>query len=202
LTDGDKKNCINRAVSVYSERRPYIKTVEGTGDGTRNSDVPSDWDTNFSRIESLEYPLAQTPRNFIRVKDRKINRGPSGMQIEWLGAEYPSDGDGYYLTYTIKHTVSETASTVYSSDEEAVVVKAAQFACEAISAHYNRSADSSVDLDAVDHRSKADQFRTLGTEYKTDFDEMIPDRGDGVFGDWDQESTLNTEKIFHTGDRR
>ncbi len=197
LTDpGDLTQALVKASEKYNRRRPFRKTVELAGSSDRKVAVPSDWLENFSEIVAIEYPLNETPTSYIYKKFYRIKAEPSGLLIEFLD-DYPGDSSNFYLTYTIRHSITEAASTVYAHDEEIFVTLAASYAAEMIESKYSDTVDSEMGADAVGFRDKAEKFASLSRQYREEFDKLLPKRKVGGFADWDVGLQAGTPQMFH-----
>jgi len=185
LVDADRNQALKKGLEVYERRRPLRKTVSLTGSSTRKVKVPTDWVEKFSEILAIEYPLNQTPSNYIHPKYFRLKEEPDGIYIEFLD-DYPGDSDSFYLTYTIRHTVNDSTSTVYGQDEELYLTISAAFAAEFLQANYSQTVDTELGADAVGFRDKAEKYASLARQHREEFNKKLPKRKVGAFADWEQ----------------
>jgi len=148
---------ITQAFNWYCRRIPQIKCASVANVSTGYYTVPTDW-TQQSRIVSVEYPLDQSPPTYL------IPYGPNPdvrMARTTTGMRYyidPNPAGTFRLTYTCDHTLTASASTLDSRHEAVIGRMAAAIACAEFSARYANSVSNN--LDAVNYRSKAQEFET------------------------------------------
>jgi hypothetical protein len=183
----DYESFINEAVKEYSKRRPYQKTVKNTGDGTFSFDVPADWDTEFSWVREIEYPIDNSPPCKIQDSKYEVIQLDTGWKVRFIGEYYPSLGEYFYLRYVIRHSVSDSSTTVPDAHKEAVCNLAASIGCQALAELYGHTANASIEADTINYREKGDMFSSRSKELYKLYDRAVKEIFSGVRGELDMQ---------------
>lgn len=201
---------IQEAVKQYSKRRPrkmiYAHTV--TSNEGSIFELPSDWETDFSWIINIEYPINTTepktkfPPQILNPKAYEVQQIPAEYRIRFLETPYPTAGDEFWVRYVIRHTVSASLSSIPASDEEAVSNLAVHYAAAALARRYATTTDSSITADVVTPIAKSTEYRDLARDAKADYDEAVKDETTGIIGEWDYEDMYyGTDALTHDRDK-
>jgi len=182
---GDYEEFITEALLEYSRRRPYQQTEKLTGDGTFFFDLPSDWDTEFSWIEQIEYQIDRSPASIIEPKKYTVVQLDTGWTGKFIGEYYPGNGEYFYVRYMKLHTITASATSIVDSHKRAFINLCASITCMAVAAKYGHTADASNEADAIDYNSKGDEFAARSREYYKMFDKTIKPSTSSVFAELD-----------------
>ncbi len=144
------------AIERYSKDRPVLKVEDVTSAGGNALPLPAGWETDFSDLQNLEYPLDQVPPRYVSNEDYYQYISPTGKTINLLTTL--SDGEQARMTYTITHTLSLTVDTIPLGDREPVCCLAAASLCDQLAGLYSGDSDSTIQADSVNHQSKASEF--------------------------------------------
>jgi hypothetical protein len=186
LTDpGDYEEFIEEALLEYSRRRPYQKTAKLTGDGTFFFSLPSDWNEEISFIRQVEYPVDYSPECILEPKKYTVVQLDTGYTGKFIGESYPGLNEYFYVRYTIPHTITASSNTINTIHKRAFVNLCAAITCMAVATKYGHTADSSVEADAIDYRSRGDEFAARSREYWKMFDKVIKPAVNSVIGELD-----------------
>jgi hypothetical protein len=159
-TDIDK--AIQLAVVRYSTDFPLLKIADLASNTTANLPVPTDWDTGFSSIASIESPLGGVPPTVLNVEQYCLYSDPTGMTV--LFAFIPTDT--VRLSYTLPHTVTDTIDTIKPLYREAVTCWAAAWCCDQLASYYASASDSTIQADHVQRNSQSADYARLAKNYR------------------------------------
>ena len=169
LTPNDMDRALGLAVARYSKDRPR-KVVEDVVSVLGGSflDLPEAWESGFSVLQQVEYPVGQVPVVVIPpVEGWELMPVPDGEIVALLDA-VPANAT-LRLSYTVRHVVSADTDTIPEHDSEAVCCWAAAVLCEQLAAWYAANGDPTIAADRVDQTSPqkayAAQAKTLRQRY-------------------------------------
>lgn len=181
ITVAQRDLAIATAVARYSKDRPRAKVEDITAPGGNLLPLPAAWQTNFSGLDSLEYPVGKFPASYISQQAWSLYARPTGPSI--MVSYAIAAGSTVRATYSIAHQVDAGADTVPLGDREAVSCLAAASLCDQLASLYSGDTDSTIQADSVNHQSKAGEFsaraRALRKRY---FDELGIDTKKTVAG--------------------
>jgi hypothetical protein len=201
ISETQRDNAIAAAVARYSKDRPRPKVQDVTSaEGGNYLDLPEAWESDFSELQNLEYPIGEFPPSFVSSQAWSLYAAPEGLSI-MVGYSFPQDAV-IRVSFSIAHQVDSTEDTIPLGDREPVCCLAAANLCDQLAGLYSGDGDSTIQADSVDHRSKASEFssraRALRKRY---FDELGIDTNKtvaaGVVVDLDLQSSLGGERLTH-----
>ena len=200
ITTADRDEAIARAVARYSQDRPKIKVEDVTADGTYFLPLPAAWETDFSQIRSIEYPIGKSPLSIIDNSAWGMYQAPSAEQI--ILADVIATGKSVRINYTIRRVVDGSSDTIRADDREPVSAWAAAFLLDQLASLFSGDSDSTIQADNVDHNSKARDFasraKTLRKRY---YDELgiDPKRSvaAGAVVDLDMNDSQGNDRLMH-----
>jgi hypothetical protein len=195
LSQADQDDAITQAVKRYSKDRPREMVTDITGVNPSSAFLalpqgggtpPEQFEDGFSIIRSIEFPVGNLPLTFLEGDDWFVYRTPTGLKIA-LNSLVPEVSDTLRVTWTVRHNQGTTgsqavATTVPDADFEAVCDLAASFCCDKLSAVYARTNDPTIQADAVNYRSKAQEYASLGKQFKKRYDDHIGIEDSGAGG--------------------
>lgn len=144
---------ISAAVNRYSRHRPGISVADISGNGTHDYSLPSGWNDEFSLIESFEYPVGDVPATMLENDKYEIYQTPTDKKLRLKDA-VPSAAQ----TFRVKFTVLRTVTTIPDGDVDAFTWLTSALCLEALANIYAQTSDSTLSADAVNYRSKSQEF--------------------------------------------
>lgn len=205
ITTSERDIAIGLAVSRYSKDRPQAEVEDLTAPGGQTLALPVAWESGFSCLQSLEYPVGNVPPSMIDTGAWGIYNAPGTEQI-MVQASLPAN-ETVRASFTIQHVLDAVTDTIDVVDREPVASYAAAVLCDQLASLYSGDTDSTIQADNVDHQSKAREFalraKTLRKRY---YDELgiDPKRNvaAGVVVDLDLPNSLGNDRLLHPGRRR
>lgn len=161
LATADRDELIKQAIQQrYSKDRARELVADVSGDGTSDLPVPANFEEGFSVARAIEYPIGDVPPTFVEDDAWIFYRlPPSGtLKVRLLSAR-PAASEFVRVTFTARHL--SDGSTVRNADFEAVADYAAALSFEALAAVYTQSGDASIAADAVNYRTKSQEYLAL-----------------------------------------
>jgi hypothetical protein len=203
LATADRDKLIEQAIQErYSKDRARELVADVAGNGTSDLTLPATHEDGFSVIRQIEYPIGNVPPTLIESADWQLYRTPTGLKLRLL-ANTPAATENIRLTYTGRHLADGT--TVL--DFEAVCEYAAALGFEALAAIYAQTGDSTLGADAVNYRSKSQEYRDLAKAHrKRYFDYMGIEESAGgaaqtgaalVMGEMDNQLGAGVDRLTH-----
>lgn len=207
ITPEEKDLFIAQAVKIYSRHRPKEAAADVPGTGAYEYALPASWVEDVSVLRSIEYPLGDQDPTYIPLEDVRLYRAPTGLKWR-LTRDTLAVGKTARLTYTILHTVTDTASTIPAPHEDAVATLAAALGCEALATSYAQTTDATISADAVSYRTKSQEYAARAKRLAAIFREALglkdddaPAPASGV-RDWSSNYQWGEDRLQHPKDRR
>lgn len=129
------------------------------------------WNDNFSNILSVEYPVDDTDETpeILDPSEWKVYERPAGKYLYFVSKK-PKSTEEIRIKYTAYHTVSAGVdSTIEVHHEEAFQSLCACLYCRNLSAAYSLDQDSTIEADAVQHATRAQQYRDMAIDFCNDY---------------------------------
>lgn len=195
-----RDTAIATAVARYSKDRPRAKVQDVVSPGGNLLPLPAAWESAFSDLDILEYPVGNVPPIYISPQAWSLYATPTELKI-MVSFGLPVSAS-VRATYSIAHQVDGSADTVPIGDREPVSCLAAASLCDQLAGLYSGDSDSTISADSVNHQSKAGEYasraRSLRKRY---FDELGIDTKKnvpaGVVVDLDLGSSLGADRLTH-----
>ena len=127
----------------------YLPLPVAPGDG---DDLPV-FETNFSVIQHMEYPILQQPPQLILDSDFRLYRAPGEAPQILVNFDTPGPDEVVRCVWTARHL--RDGSTVPDKDFYAVTDFAASLGAEKLATFYVGTGDSTLQADVVQYRSKS-----------------------------------------------
>lgn len=153
LSRDEITNAINSALYRLNQDAPLHKIVDVTAADENIVSVPAAFESKFSQIINVEYPINERPR--ANLADVYIYQEPNGQVLD---LPYAITGD-LRITFTIRHSIDNAASSFTTEQTEPLASYVASILCGQLATLYSHDTDSVIQSDSVDHASKADSFR-------------------------------------------
>jgi len=174
LTENQILSAIDSAIVNYSIDRPLLKIKDIVGDGGYDYNLPTDWEQSFSQIIAVEFPAGEQEPIYLSQEDYTIYETELNRKFRLIW-ESATSTQIIRLSYTKKHTLSETPSetTVYDSDFEAVAHLGAAYACKFLSRKFAQVSRSLISADAVDYADKSEVYASRVEELFEDYKRLL-----------------------------
>ena len=156
LSPQDIDDAIGLAAQRYSKDRPQTKVEDLTPSDAHTLPLPAAWETAFSAIASLEYPIGQRPRITIESGRWSLYQSPTAITI--LLEDAVSLSQKVRASFSIAQVLDATHDTIPLADREAVACWAAANLCEQLAAFYSGGTDSTIQADSVRQQSKSQEY--------------------------------------------
>ena len=154
-TDDEVDGAIDRVVMEYSLHAPIEQQADiATTDGDTELDIPTL--TDLLKIESVEFPLGQTPKYYQRTD-------------YWAGHLYmedEGDGENARVRWLKKHTLAAGSTTIPTEHEEIIVLGATGYLAMSASAY-------TVDRASIAGRHATINFKSWGRERLDRYDKKL-----------------------------
>jgi hypothetical protein len=163
--DADAEDTVLDAIVRYSQIRPRQLVYEYTGDGsTYDLALPTGWVQDFSQIKKVEFPARKRNPQFMDFSDYEVIHKVAGYYLRLLNST-PSASEYTMVSYTSPHTVSDSSTTVPSSDFYAICYMAAAIACVNLAAKFAATIDPEINADSVNSIDKSRIWLELSDRY-------------------------------------
>lgn len=162
--DPELKALLTDAIElIYDKDHPLTKYKSYTGDGEYDYTKPSDWIDGFSRLEAIEYPSGNQEPIYLDKEKFQLYHNGTVEKIRFIDAE-PSASQNFIVTYTIPHTLTDSANTIYEADFNAVCHLTAGLTLLSMANKYTQSSEPTIAASAVAFRTKSDRCRAVAEE--------------------------------------
>lgn len=157
---------VQRAIlQRYSVDSPLEVVSDVQGNGTNYLPLPVApgsgnnlpvWESNFSTIRSIEYPIGQQPPGLILDSDFRLYHTPGQPDRILLNFDTPTAAESVRVIWTARHLID--GSTVPDRDFFGVVDYAASLAADWLATYYVGIGDPTIGADVVNYRSKSQEM--------------------------------------------
>jgi hypothetical protein len=145
----DYDRCIAAALRKYSKDKPYQVIEDIPGDGTAQYDIVLGWSPEYSHIVSIEYPVGDVPPTVLSDDQYSLISQSGTLRLSFrLGTN-----DALRITYT----AIRSADDVPEIDVGAFCFLTASYCLELLANQFVQSADSTINADVVNYRSKSSE---------------------------------------------
>lgn len=180
LDEEDIKESLSQAFSEYNGYHQRENVVSLVSDGSGIFELPSTWDNEFSRIENVEYPLAED----------LMESNPSGYPIPAMHetSDYAvhtiedavklvvffecDDGDTLRMFYSLPYSI-DTAEMVPAHHQGALLNLATSYALAKLAAVYSQSVMYDIEAEAIDYKGRASEYLKQATWYRDLWEQML-----------------------------
>jgi len=150
------------ALEQYSEDRPLSVPVDLAGNGTADIELPEDWESEFSRVKAIEYPVGMVPAALLDPEEWKLYLAPEGERLRLLLSVPPADAVPVRVTYTLPRE----EATILRGDAEAVANLAAAICSETLASLFAQTSDPTISADVVNYRTKSTEFASRAKRFR------------------------------------
>lgn len=165
------------AMGEYSRRRPRRLAKEQTSSGSVYQTLPTDYEDGFSKVQEVEYPIGSNPPSMLEADQWAVVMTKDGPRIALY--DPPTSGSKYLVRFTARHVPTTSGMTVPEADREAVVRLATSLSLRALADYHASTVDPTVPSDAVNYRTKSDEYAARAKEWAALFDQAVPEDGSG-----------------------
>ncbi len=165
LSVDDIDRAIAYAVTRYSKDRPDELVVDVVGEDAKLISLPTGWIAEFSVLQAIEYPIGNVPPTHFDNNRIVMYQDVPDLKIMLLDNEI-ANTESVRMSFTARHIVSAVADTIRVDDREPVACWAAAALCDELAAAYSGDSDSTIQVDNVNHGTKADAFRRRATNLR------------------------------------
>ncbi len=169
LPVGSIEERLGDAVQFYSRIAPRTNGVKDYSgdDSTYEFALPSDWDEQFSRVRSIEYPQGYQDPEYLGTDQWFIYDTPSGQVLRLRTT--PSSGETARVCYTRMHNVSSQQDTVPEKDKRALCYLAASLIARNLESKYASHTEPMLEADVINYRTKQRQYADVADHFETLF---------------------------------
>jgi hypothetical protein len=174
LSAMDYINAIAEAVGLYSDDYPRERVTTITGNGVAmDFALPAD----ATDVVSVEYPVAQQEPEYLDEDDWLVMTQPDDTQMLHLTALVLPNAAPARVLYSAPHSVTATVDTVPLADRGAASNLAAAVCCRQLAAYYSQTSDSTIAADAVNYRTKNQEYLALARAYEEAYQRAVTGGG-------------------------
>lgn len=153
---------IQAALEKYSEVRPLLALKDLEGNGTADLELPVDWEPEFSRVKTVEYPVGRIPAIMLTGEEWTLYRSPAGERLRLLIASLPAAGAPVRITYTLPRD----EAAILRGDLDAIANLAAAICSETLASLFAQTSDPTISADAVNYRTKSAEFAARAKRFR------------------------------------
>lgn len=155
-------------IERYSVDAPLQVVSDIQGNGTyylplpvapgAGADLPV-WESNFSVVRSIEFPIGQQPPQYVLDSDFRIYHTPGQPDQILMNFDVPQPDQAMRVIWTARHLID--GSTVPDRDFFACVDFAASLAAEWLATYYAGTGDPTIGADIVNYRTKSQEWQSV-----------------------------------------
>jgi len=199
LADGSADDALAAAVIRYSTDRPQLACELLAASGGAVG-LPVGWQSQFSRVVKLEYPIGKRPPAYLRPEDWFMALSPDGEAITLMVP--PPDGASMQCLYTIAQVLTSTVNTIPTQDQIAVCCWAASLLCDELASAYSANTEPTIQADRVDYTSPQRNYQARAEKLRGRYYDALgidPKKVDpaGVDVNFRDKSSLGGNRITH-----
>lgn len=174
---------IRGAEPIYSRIAPREIVSDLTANGTNYLGVPTGFLEGFGSVLSIESPPDRVPAEVIDPRDWTIGRDGSGA-LRFVWSSPPANGAVVRVIFTGMRTMNAVAAstTVLDGDYTAFCDLAASLCADSISAKYARTSEPAFNADAVNFRTRSQEWQTVAKVLWTAWERGMGLSGGGADG--------------------
>lgn len=201
---------IDQAMDQYSEDEPLVVVEDELGDGGHYYPLTSlaSWENDFSQILEIDYDSASRvtddslPRPIsIDDGDIKFYRDATTRYL-LLKNHLPDSTITFRVTYTARHILNGSSSTIPLKHEIAVVYLAASELASIVQFHVEKGLDSPVGAQYTTFRNRGSGFAAIAEVYLKKYQKRIGSSGSikpaSVVKDFDLVFLDGRDYFFHS----
>src|SRR5581483_11746486 len=171
LEKADKEGAIQNALKEHSKNKPLVKVFDIAGNGVAFDFATStltSWEDDFSKILTVEFPAGEREPVYLDDDAWTLYKKPTGLVLR-LFNDTPSSAQSVRVSYTIRHSVDDSAGTVPDADFEALCHLAANYALMSLANRYIQAIEGTIGADVVDQRTKSQEARSSAAAERKEY---------------------------------
>jgi len=194
-----------------SRDRPRERLIDIAATGTKNytlTGVVTGWITRFSKIRRIEFPSGKEPPVYLKEDAWQVYKpSTDSEQLKFL-KETPGTGATIRLTFTSRHDLDPTTSTIDDDDKSLIALLLAHYAALALSADFLKANRSNLPNDSVDFSQKSEDMMDLANSLLKKYADLISGKTPEVksyvtmYKDFDMKTRDESPFIIHPEDGR
>lgn len=118
-SESDVDDAIDSAVAWYSRDRPQEKVTTLTGNGTNRYTLPDDWDTAFSHVIYIEYPVSETSPSLLDPGELIVWNNGTSETFQFTLRTFATS-ETINVRYTTPHILTDDTNTISDADFDAM----------------------------------------------------------------------------------
>ena len=207
--DGVMDQAVQQAINAYSRDFPRVIVESEVGDGGKYYPLSSlvSWEDDFSQITAIDYDAGS------RISADELPQFLSEDNVDW---KYYRDNTARYfvlpnhspaatvtmmITYTARHSLDSTSSTLPTQHEKAIVYLSVAELASILQFHAEKAIDPPAGASYISMRNKSSGFRAVGDHFREKYISEMG--GEGVVGashwrEFDQEFITGDSYFFHS----
>tara|TARA_B100000745_G_scaffold296902_1_gene242992 strand:- start:550 stop:1272 length:723 start_codon:yes stop_codon:yes gene_type:complete len=206
--DGVIDQSIQQAINNFSRDVPRTIVESEVGDGGKYYPLSTltSWEDDFSLITAIDYDAGD------RITGDELPQFLSEDNGDWQ--YYRNNSTRYFvlpnhspaatitmmITYTARHSLDSTSSTIPTQYEKAVVYLSVAELASTLSFHAEKAIDPPAGASYISMRNKSSGFRSVGDHFREKYIDELG--GEGVVGasfwrDFDQEFATGENYFYH-----
>ena len=172
---------ISQASGAYSRDFPRIIVESEVGDSGKYYPLTNltHWENDFSSILQIDYDAGnrigsdETPQLLSEDNGDWHYYRDATTRYFYLPNHNPTSSVTLLITYTARHTVDSTASTLSSQHEKAVIYLSVSELASILQFHAEKAIDPPAGASYISMRNKSSGFRSVGEHFKTKYIEEL-----------------------------
>jgi hypothetical protein len=200
---------IAQAINQYSRDFPRIIVESEVGDSGKYYPLSNlaSWEDDFSAITAIDYDAST------RISSDELPKFLSEDNGDWkyyrdastryfvLPNHSPDSGTTLIITYTARHTLDSTTSTIPAQHEKAVVYLSVSELASTLQFHAEKALDSPAGAQYISMRNKGSGFRQVGDIFKQKYIDELGGAdivGASQWREFDINYITGDDYLFHT----
>lgn len=171
ISTGQRDGAIAAAVERYSEARPVEKAADIAGASGNSIALPTGWESGFSDLKSLEYPVGRVPPTYLESDAYALYLGTGGLSIMLLSA-LPA-GSTVRAVFTVHHQLTTLVDSIPLRHREAVAKFASASLCDQLAALYANDTDSTIGAGMVQGQTKSQAYAARARDYRKQYQDAV-----------------------------
>jgi len=207
--DNAVDQAIAQAITVYSRDFPQIVVESEVGDGGKYYPLTNlaSWENDFSTILSIDYDASSRIGSDERPQFMSEDNGDwkyyrdASTRYFYFPNHSPSASTTLLITYTTRHTLDSTTSTLPSQHEKAVVFLAVSELASTLQFHAEKAIDPPAGASYISMNNKSSGFRNVGDHFREKYVRELGGAdivGASASREFDQRYVTGDNYMFHS----
>ena len=202
IATAERDRAIDSAVRRYGADRPRVLVRDVTAAAAGHYlDLPADWESDFSDIQSIENPLGEVPPALLSGDAFDLYEDPTEIRI--LLAAAASAGETFRISFTAPHTLDGATDTIPAKHREAVSSLAAADLLSALAGIHAASTDEAIHgAPHVDMGDKSAKYARRAEKLRDRYFEILgikrnQAKAGSAIVDWDATDSRGRDRLLH-----